>query len=174
MKVMQPKFLTLDVAKKATDIVLSQVFEGPLAEILKPKRQECHVVILVPAKEKTPLHESVVFPLTLHEQSRRRKDERGDLPFEKAFDLVARSKANQLWEERNDGRTDCQPHLLFPDEAPWYGGVKREGIVVACSGLQPWVDQFISGMIADLMITMARSAWEESVEKKSELPLLLH
>ena len=54
------------------------------------------------------------------------------------------------------------PHLLFTGETPYWGGVKRRGIVVTCSGVQPWFDKMVSGMIADAMVALAYDAWMNS------------
>ena len=42
--------------------------------------------------------------------------------------------------------------------------MKRLGIVVTCSGLQPYIDKMIAGMVADMLITMAHEAWMTSPE----------
>ena len=92
--------------------------------------------------------------------------------WEHRYGIIARSKAIQLWTGRNDGRTDNQPHLLFPGDTPYWGGVKRNGIVVACSGVQPWFDQMISGMTIDAMVALAYDAYktDELAEDADLLP----
>ena len=88
------------------------------------------------------------------------------------FDDIARCKALQLWHERNDDRTDCRPLLLFPGDTPFWGGVKRHGIVVACSGVQPWFDKMISGMVADMIDAYAYNEWMESEDRKNAVDFL--
>ena len=85
---------------------------------------------------------------------------------------IAQCKALQLWHGRNDGRTDIMPHLLFPGDAPFWGGVKRDGIVVVCSGLEPHYDRMIAGMVADMCIARAYDAWMQSEDKKKDVALL--
>ena len=58
------------------------------------------------------------------------------------------------------------PHLLFLGDTPYWGGVKREGIVVACSGVQPHFDRMIAGMVADGLIAMAYELWMTSEDKQ--------
>ena len=83
-----------------------------------------------------------------------------------------RCKAVQLWTGCNDGRAGVVPHLLFPGYTPYWGGVKRDGIVVACSGVQPWFDRMISGIVADTIIALAHDAYENDEERKSGVDFL--
>jgi len=82
------------------------------------------------------------------------------------YDEIAQCKALQLWHDRATGGCENSPHLLFPKDTPFWGGVKREGIVVAVSGLEPYFDRMIAGMVADGCIAMARHLWEEGQKKK--------
>jgi hypothetical protein len=81
------------------------------------------------------------------------------------YDSIAKCKALQLWQGRNDDRTDIAPHLMFAGDAPYYGGVKRHGIVVTCSGVQPWFDKMISAMICEMLVGLAYNAWMVSDDK---------
>ena len=110
-------------------------------------------------------------PIILHQETNGGNGK----PFKKPYPEIARSKALQLWFGKNGGHGGSpSPHLLFAGDTPYHGGVKREGIVVACSadGLKPWVEVFISGMVADMLIALAHQAWVESedyTEKRSFL-----
>ncbi|PIQ68706.1 MAG: hypothetical protein COV91_02745 [Candidatus Taylorbacteria bacterium CG11_big_fil_rev_8_21_14_0_20_46_11] len=81
-------------------------------------------------------------------------------------------KAIQLWHDRNDDRTNIMPHLLFSGDTVYWGGVKRHGIVVACSGVQPWFDKMFSGMIADMLVGIAYNAWMLSEDKRQGVDFL--
>ena len=164
-KLLPPKFLTAEIAKQSVALVTSAIFSGANVDELARRG---HIVIIVPAMADDraedypswpdyPLH-----PYVLYEESV------GD-PKNWAYDFanIARCKALQLWHDRNDGRTDCMPHLLFPGDTPFCGGVKRHGIVVAFSGVQPWYDKMISGMVADMCIGHAYNAWMTSADKKA-------
>jgi len=83
------------------------------------------------------------------------------------FRAIAMSKARQLWHGLNDGRTDCMPHLIFPGETPFWGGVKKDGIVVACSGFAPYFDKLFSSIIADICIALAYDYCEKAKKKNS-------
>lgn len=156
-----PKFLTADIAKRAINEVINAVFERGLDIV---NQRTCHIVVIVPSmKDGRPDDYSeypnyALFPHVLYEESYNKKE----WPQGTRIDVIAKCKALQLWQGRNDDRTDSMPHLLFPGDTPYWGGVKRHGIVVACSGVQSWLDKMISGMIADMMIGMAYDAWMRS------------
>ncbi len=171
-KMATPKFLTVEIAKTAVDAMLRATMCNP--EILKLlKRRDCHIVILVPSTEDArdadfpdwPNYE--LKPHCLYEHSVGDKKE-----WKFNFDDIARCKALQLWQGRNDDRSDVIPHLLFAGDAPFWGGVKRQGIVVTCSGVQPWFDKMIAGMIADMLIGLTYNAWMTSDDKKNDATFL--
>ncbi|MDB5194093.1 MAG: hypothetical protein JWN50_107 [Parcubacteria group bacterium] len=148
-----PKFLSPGTAREIVSLVLGMCFDT----IMEPqfKRKQCHITILVPDRDGNP---HMLCEYSLNEEL-----------WEWSYRLIARSKAKQLWEDRNDGGTDIVPHLLFNGDTPYWGGVKRQGIVVACSGVQPWFDKMISGIIADMLIAMAYEAWDKSKDKKDDV-----
>ncbi len=155
------KFLTREIAEFAVMKIV------PLIREMKSSlnRQVCHIIVLVPAKKEThtdlcgyPYYE--IEPRVLFEYSL------GDPEtWPRKFNEIAFSKALQLWQGRNDDRTDCMPHLLFPGDTPFWGGVRRYGFVVACSGFQPRYDQMFAGLIAEICAAMAYDAWMTSPER---------
>lgn len=150
----KPFFLTKEVARLALFTV--PIIVGKFAEMGRMRSGMCHIVILVPSR-KVDSPSDCLDPYLLCEKSF------GDVskwPHE--FNRIARSKAYQLWQGRNDGQTDCVPHLLMPGDTPWWGGVKREGIVVACSGFEPHFDRMLAGMVADACIALAYDAWSKA------------
>ena len=162
--VLTPKFLTPEVAAQvATQVLNSTLFyKGPLGEMIK--RQAGHLVILVPSMEdarEADYPNWPNYPITphvLHEQSVGEESE-----WAYPFKAIARCKALQLWQGRNDnGQTDSNAHLLFPNDTPYWGGVKRHGLVVGFSGVQPWFDQMIAGMTADMLKAVGRELFETS------------
>lgn len=175
-QILTPKFLTEDVARRAVRIVVDIAINHPLmkSDFKLVGIQACHVVILVPSmfvpvdEDKYPHYETR--PHVLYDESFSEMEKE---KWEHDFGEIARCKALQLWHGRNDGRTGSVPHLLFPGDTPYWGGVKREGIVVACSGFQPYLDKMISGMIADLCIGFAcHKAAEASEDTEKELDFL--
>lgn len=161
-----PKFLTQEVAISAVFHVTTPFF----AENSKLVHPMCHIVVLVPsmkiAGENYP-HNYQVEPHLLYERSF------GKDAWPTKFDEIAQCKALQLWHDRNDGRTDIMSHLLFQNDTPYWGGVKRDGIVVACAGFHPWLDKMVSGMVADMCIGMAYNAWMTSEERENNIPFLI-
>lgn len=169
-----PAYLTAEMAEAAVEAVVEAILNPPadskLADawnFVRPKRKQCHVVVVVPGTTgsidpENPqwMEQLQVRPLVLFQKS----FYGGREELDGAFGKFARLKAHQLWHDRNDDRTGTLPHLLFKGDTVYWGGVKRLGIVVACSGLQPYIDKMISGMIADMLVTMAHEAWMTSPE----------
>jgi hypothetical protein len=92
--------------------------------------------------------------------------------WEDPYYQIAWCKALHLWTDRNDDRTSPIPHLLFSGDTPYWGGVKRRGIVVACSGVQPWFDKLVSGIVADTIVALAHDASERDPEMKQGVDFL--
>jgi len=131
---------------------------APLYNLLK--RHHCHIVALVPAMEDArkanypswPNYPTQAYPLYQKSVGNKSK-------WEYPYDEIAMCKALQLWTDRNDDRTAPIPHLLFPGDTPFWGGVKRRGFVVTCSGVQPWFDKMISGFTSDGIVALAHDAF---------------
>lgn len=165
-----PKFMTADIAKDAVEAALTLVYSQLIVGALdKSPKEHLHIVVLVPgmtdhvAEDYPDWPDYPLKPVLLYEESRGTKSE-----FAYPFDEIARCKALQLWTDRNDDRTDIVPHLLFRGDTPFWGGVKRRGIVVACSGLDPWVDKLVSGMVADIIVALAHDWWIHSNDKADD------
>lgn len=173
MNLITPKYLTKEDAQRAVEVALNAVMGGssPLRPLLS--RTQCHIVILVPGMKDDREADYPDWPnyplqaVSLYEQSV------GD-PKEWAhpYDNIAKCKALQLWTDRNDDRTMPIPHLLFSGDTPYWGGVKRRGIVVTCSGVQPWFDKMISGIVADIIVGLAHNAYENDEERRSGVDFL--
>ncbi len=154
------------MAERAITSVCDIVFETPSSG-LKPHRMQAHIVVLVPdiqnqASMQAPFWPkgAIIEPALLHEASYGNPQK-----FPYPFKEIARSKALQLWQGQNIEQTDIMPHLLMGGDTPFWGGVKRGGIVVACSGVKPWLDKMISGMVAEMLIGMAYQAWMDSPDR---------
>lgn len=163
-KVVTPFFLTEEIAKVALSFV------GDAIEAFRRdgwlKRLMYHIVILAPSMKddrEADYPDYPDYPLRPHVLAENGEGDPSEWPHK--FDNIARCKALQLWTGRNDGRTDSMAHLLFPGDTPWWGGVKRDGIVVACSGFQPHFDRMFAGMVADMCIALAcdeKAKWMET------------
>ncbi len=165
-----PKFLTKGMVARIIGLVVGMVMDDAFFPL---KRRMLHIVVLVPAMRddrissfpKWPNYP--IYPHLLYEYSLGDKSE-----WPHKFDEIAEYKALQLWHGRNDDRTDIMPHLLFPGDTPYWGGVKRHGIVVTCSGVQPWFDKMISGLIADACIAMSYDRWMALEAKEKNVDFL--
>ena len=167
-KRLMPRFLTKEMAQKVVPDMVNlsrDIFRKEFGQ-----SEGCHVVILVPSVEDvrtTGYPDYPNYPIEpgmLYERSFGDKKQ-----WSHPFAEIAKCKALQLWRGQNvDGNMNCQAHLLFSDDTPFWGGVKRQGIVIACSGFKPYWDQMISGMIADALIALARHAYETSEDKAED------
>ena len=170
-----PTYLTAEMAEAAVEAVVEAILDPAAgsklafaSKFLRPKRNQCHVVVVVPGtsgpiepdSSSDWMEQRQIKPLVLFEKSFYGGREQLDA----TFGTFARLKAHQLWYNRNDDRTGILPHLLFQGDTVYWGGVKRYGLVVACSGIQPYIDKLISGMVADVLVTMAYEAWMTSDE----------
>lgn len=164
-----PKFL----CSKLADVVIRSVLDMAFSPdslihelgLIKPAETMFHIKVMVLGKENDFPGTSLT-PLTLTYYSAGHPSN-----WAYPFDRIADSKAQQLWEGKTDG-AQVVPHLLFKGDTPYVGGVKREGIVVVCSGFDEYVDRMISGMIAEGLIAGARYLWEASDDKKNSVNFL--
>ncbi len=170
-KIVVPKFLTTDLARIAVTSAVSAAIRASSQGQLE--REGFHIIILVPSvrdfreMDGSEWLDRKIYPHLLYEESVGNTE-----TWTGEYDNIARSKAIQLWNDRNDGGSDILPHLMFPCDTPYWGGVKRNGIVVTCSGVQPWFDRMISGLIADLLIGLAYNAWMTSDDKEKRVDFL--
>lgn len=174
-KILLPKFLTKDEAALAVSTVVDAVTTRKFGPQLK--RFMFHIVVLVPVlKEETSgpsgrfrdwPNDYSVEPHLLYEYSH---GDKSDWPHE--FDDIARSKAHQRWHGRNDDRTNVMPHLMVPGDTQFWGTAEYQSVVVACSGVQPWFDKMISGMVAHMCVALAYEKWMAGQEKKDEVTFL--
>ena len=173
-QVLIPKFLAPGVIKAPGYELLGLVVSNMTSlQAATQRRTDCHVVVLGPGmqvvSEAGPLEwpNYPLKPVVVYETS---LGDKAAWPYK--FDEIARCKAIQLWQDRNDGGSAIQPHLLFPGDAPYWGGVKRKGLVSVCSGFKEHVDRMIAGMLADLFIGLAYDAWVKSPDKRDDVCFL--
>jgi hypothetical protein len=85
--------------------------------------------------------------------------------WERPFDLYARQKALLTARTGLPSRlvqSQC-PHLLMPGNIVYGGSTIKDGLIVACSGVQSWYDEAIAEIIASLCLAAVR-------EVQSKLP----
>lgn len=164
-----PKFLTSTLTEAAVNLVIRGVLYNPLLNAVAKEHRVGYIVVLAPSIDATTLRftpsaasRPSIEPVCIFEQGFGERQR-----WTNDYDDIAHSKAIQLWHGQNvDGNCDVMPHLLFPGDTPFWGGVFRHGIVVAFSGDKPYIDQMISGMVADTIKAFAQLHFAESEEKK--------
>lgn len=154
-----PLYLNEHVAERASEEVKKIIFSMHEKGTLKDTN--CHVVILVPSKHFEEgkdifSQDYQIKPHILYQFSIGKVKE-----WKHDFRYIAKSKAFKLWENRDRDQSDCMPHLFFKGDTPFWGGVKRKGIVVACSGFKPYFDMMFSGIIADMCIALTYHSWKQ-------------
>lgn len=154
-----PKFLTKGVVESAIVAAVDMAFRA-----VPVKRRMLHVAVLVPEMDiiSRPWPD---FPIKPHCIAQMSFGDKSEWPH--PFDEVARCKAVQAWHGRSGDGTDVMPHLLFPSDTLFWGAIKRYGIAVGTSGLQPWYDRMISGVVIETCVARAYGAKMEWAEKNS-------
>lgn len=136
------KFMSEEVAKVATSYVLRAIDTQPLSNLIP--NPTLSVLVLVPSSYDNPDDSYFILERNVGND------------WKSKYALSARHIAQQIWQGRQDGCHGVAPHLLFEKGDVFIGGgVKRDGIVVACYGVQPHFARMISGMIADTCIAIA-------------------
>lgn len=166
-----PKFLTTTMARQATWFAFRTLFDNgsPLKGFVEPKRQHLAIVVLVPGmrtRGKYPEGYQIEPVVMLIEHFGHEND------WEHPYGEIALCKALKEWHGRAADGPSNLPHLLFPGDTPYWASVKRQGIVVAASGVEPWFDRLAAGMVADVLIALAHDAWEKSDDKKNGVAFL--
>lgn len=91
----------------------------------------------------------------------------------------ARGKAELAWKSGCDTHViqEVHPHMLQIGDTLLWGGVCRDGLIVAASGAHPWFDEAFANMVAGFLLAIAqervRRAREQGafLEKQPETPM---
>lgn len=109
-----------------------------------------HIVILDPVGKygTRPFKDAI-----LHEQSI------GDpKQWEADYRSFARGKAELAWKSACDTHLiqEVHPHMLQIGDSLLWGGVCRDGLIVAASGAHPWFDEAFANMVAGFLLALAQ------------------
>lgn len=134
-------FLTETLAKEAVALALPAIKK--LMATRTGGRNGLHIVILDPTI--TPAGGGSFAEAILYEHQI--GDPEG---WKHDYVAIARSKAEQAW---RDGRPNLWTHLFAPaliveGDARYWSSFVYNGLVVACSGIQPWFDFLVGGWVA--------------------------
>lgn len=79
----------------------------------------------------------------------------------------ARGKAELAWRLACDTHVvqELRPHLLQHGDTLLWGGVCREGLVVAASGAHPWFDEAFANTVAGFLLAIAQERARAAREK---------
>jgi hypothetical protein len=157
-KMVTPKFLTAEMADTAIKEALG------VARRLFNIEDFCVVVVVPSMKDGTATdfqdwleYKLEPYVLCVHSEGEVKN-------WKHPYDDIAKCKALQLWQGRATEEGGTPSHLFFSNDTPWWGGVKRQGIVVAGSGSTCSVDQMVAGIVAGILIALARQAMEKSAD----------
>ncbi len=121
-----------------------------------------HIVVMDPlaAPESVPFEQAI-----LCEHSINRANWDAD------YVQFARAKARVSWQARCDSHAvqALRPWLVRPGQTLLWGSVWQDGLVVAVSGMQPWFDEALAGVVA---CCLQASAKARAVEAAREGPFL--
>lgn len=83
----------------------------------------------------------------------------------------ARGKAELAWKSGCDTHTlqELHPHLLQIGDTLLWGGVCREGIIVAASGAHPWFDEAFANAVAGYLLAIAQERIRAAREQAAVL-----
>jgi hypothetical protein len=134
------RILDRDTAREAVRLALPTI-ELMMTDPAKGDSGCLHTVIMDPLADPAAqtFEESI-----LHEPSVNRASWDAD------YAEFARAKARVSWRTRGDGHfmQALHPHLLEPGDTLLWGSVCRDSLVVAPSGMQPWYDEALAGIVA--------------------------
>lgn len=110
------------------------------------KRSDLHIVVASPLipeniKEDFWYEKGILYEYSIGDP------EKWEFPFKK----IARSKCYLSWRYQMPTQViqARAPHLLGSDSTLYYGSAVSDGLVVACSGVQPYFDQMISSWVLE-------------------------
>jgi hypothetical protein len=109
-----------------------------------------HVVVMHPQRspQRCGFEEAI-----LHEHSVNREKWDAD------YARYARAKALVSWRHQRDGHAvqALEPWRVEPGQTLLWGGVCQDGLVVAVSGLRPWFDEALAGVVASCLRGIAKA-----------------
>ncbi len=150
------------LAQRAVELALPTI-ERAMADPAAGDSGCLHIVIMHPgASPLTHRFEDAI----LHEHSINR--ERWDADYQR----FARAKALVSWRTGMDAHAvqALEPYRLAPGDTLLWGAVWRAGIAVAVSGMQPWYDEAIAGIVVCCLVAHAKA---RAMELGREGPFLV-
>jgi len=140
------------LAREAIELVMPAIIQ--LIATGRAKREHLHIIVLDPRA--TPAdYES---PQILCERS---VGKQGEWAHDYRKIAVANINTQMLG-----------PATLRKGDTVYYGSFEYQGVIVACSGIQPWFDMLVSGWIAIAFQQLAQDHIQKIKEKNPDLDFL--
>ncbi len=88
------------------------------------------------------------------------------------YAAFAHAKARVAWRTGMDGHMvqELRPHMLTARDTVLWGSVVVDGIVVSCSGANPWYDEAFAGTVAMWLRALAKGGIAAERERHLFLP----
>ncbi|HSK08549.1 MAG TPA: hypothetical protein VK911_03170 [Vicinamibacterales bacterium] len=141
--------LTRELVEEAVGLALPAI-EAALRRPGVSGEGVLHIVVLNPqaAAPGAVFEDAILYEHSVGDPARWGADYRG----------FARGKAALAWRTRCDTHViqELRPHLLRPGDTLLWGGVVREGLVVAASGAHPWFDEAFANAVAGFILAIAQ------------------
>lgn len=142
------QIIDADVARDAVQLALPTI-ERSMRDPAAGDSGCLHIVVMHPrlSPGSVPFAQAILYEYSINRAN-------WDADYEK----FARAKARVSWRTRKDSHVvqALQPQLLEPGDTVLWGGVCMDEIVVAVSGMQPWYDEALSGVIACCIRAIAK------------------
>lgn len=141
--------VTRDLAAEAVRLALPAI-EPALARPGVSGEGVLHIVVMDPRADPRRLafEEAILYEHAVGDPASWGADYRG----------FARAKAGLAWRLQCDTHLvqELRPHLLGRGDTLLWGGVVRDGLVVAASGAHPWFDEAFANAVAGFLIALAQ------------------
>ena len=169
MSYVLPRFFTKKIAEEALGLALEDILIEEFLRVLKSqdsKEPTFHVVIMGHQKvmELKRWPNNIIVPEIFAEYTYGDPD---TWPENYDYAKLARRKAYQYPTGNLGSGIEPNPVYMFPDDVVLMGAVSINGLIVACSGVQPQYDRMISGHIAYTSVTHAYRHSFKSMKKGS-------
>ena len=141
--------MSRELAREAVALALPAI-ERALARPGVSGEGVLHLVVMDPRADpaRTAFEDAILYEHAVGDPAAWGADYRG----------FARAKAALAWRLRCDTHVvqELRPHLLRAGDTLLWGGVVRDGLVVAASGAHPWFDEAFAHAVAAFLIALAQ------------------
>ncbi len=161
-EITKPGLLDTSAAREAVEMALPSIEKALQRPDVSGER--ClHLVIVDPLVKygTRPFKEAVLYEHSVGDPKQWDADYRS----------FARGKAELAWKSGCDTHViqEIHPHMLQVGDTLLWGGVCRDGLIVAASGAHPWFDEAFANMVAGFLLAVAQERARLAREKAAFL-----